>query len=362
MDPDFSPRQGTPPLARMTIFDIIGPMRPPRFSRPPARWTVAVVAFDGISPFHLSVPCLVFGEDRSEEGIPATRLLVCGERRGRLRTSTGFAIDAPHGLSRLAEADTIIVPSWRDVTERPPEDLLRALRRAHARGATIVGLCLGAFVLAETGLLDGRAATTHWRWAPDFRQRFPKVTLDADVLYIEDGRVVTSAGTAAGIDCCLHLLRAKLGAELANRVARRIVVSPHRQGGQAQYVESPLPVKTGGDRLSKILDWARGRLQEPLDLDTLAAKAAMSRRTFTRRFRQTTGTTVVGWLNAQRIALAQRLLETTDLPIEQVAASAGFGSPMSLRLHFARSLDTSPTAYRRGFQPDGKPVPGSGGR
>ena len=317
--------------------------------------TVAVVAFDGISPFHLAVPCLVFGEDRTEEGIPAFRLLVCGERRGSLRTSSGFSIEAPHGLSSLAEAGTIIVPSWRNIAERPPEALLKALRRAHARGATIVGLCLGAFVLAEAGLLDGRAATTHWRWADEFRRRFPAVKLDADVLYIDEGRIVTSAGTAAGIDCCLHLLRTSLGAELANRVARRIVVSPHRQGGQAQYVDSPLPGKIGGHRLSKTLDWARQHLHEALDLDALAAKAVMSRRTFTRRFRETTGTTVVKWLTAQRVALAQRLLETTDLPIERVAASAGFGTPLSLRQHFSRSLDTSPSAYRRGFQPLASP-------
>lgn len=312
--------------------------------------TVAVVAFDGISPFHLSVPCLIFGEDRTEEGIPAFRLLVCGERRGSLRTPGGFSIEVSHGLPRLAEAGMVIVPSWRDVAERPPDALLRALRRAYARGATIVGLCLGAFVLAEAGLLDGRTATTHWRWAAEFRRRFPAVRLDADVLYIDEGRIVTSAGTAAGIDCCLHLLRTRLGAELANRVARRIVVSPHRQGGQAQYVESPLPAKAGGDRLSKTLDWARQRLHEPLDLDTLAARAVMSRRTFTRRFREITGTTASKWLSAQRVVLAQRLLETTELPIERVAASAGFGSPLSLRQHFSRGLDTSPSAYRRGFQ------------
>lgn len=312
--------------------------------------TVAVVAFDGISPFHLSVPCLVFGDDRTEEGVPRFRLLVCGERPGRLRTATDFAIEAGHGLKAISEARTVIVPSWRDVAERPSEALLEALRRAHARGATVVGLCLGAFVLAEAGLLRGRAATTHWRWTGEFTRRFPDVRLEPNVLYVDEGRVITSAGTAAGIDCCLHVLRSKLGAELANRVARRIVVPPHRQGGQAQYIETPLPAKPGGDRISKTLDWARQRLNKPLGLDALAARALMSRRTFTRRFRATTGTTVRQWLNAQRVAFAQRMLETTDLPIEQVAASAGFGSALSLRQHFARDLDTSPSIYRREFR------------
>lgn len=311
--------------------------------------TVAVVAFDGISPFHLSVPCLVFGEDRREEGVPRFEVLVCGER-GKLRTSAGFTIEAPHRLARLRDAAIVIVPSWRDVRERPPEPLLRALRQAHARGATVVGLCLGAFVLAEAGLLDGHSATTHWRWAGEFARRFPAVRLDPGVLYVDEGRVITSAGTAAGLDCCLHVLRSRIGAELANRVARRIVVAPHRQGGQAQYVESPLPSRAGGDRLSRTLDWARQHLHESLDVDALAAKALMSRRTFTRRFRETTGTTVNKWLNAQRVALAQRLLETSDLPIERVAASSGFGSALSLRQHFFRTLRTAPSTYRREFR------------
>jgi transcriptional regulator GlxA family with amidase domain len=312
--------------------------------------TVAVVAFEGISPFHLSVPCLVFGDDRTEEGVPRFRVLVCGERRGPLATAAGFGIDVPHGLEAIGRAGTVIVPSWRDVAERPPEALLRALRRAHARGATVVGLCLGAFVLAEAGLLGGRAATTHWKWAGEFARRFPDVSVNPQVLYIDDGRLLTSAGTAAGIDCCLHLLRKRLGADIANRVARRIVVPPHRQGGQAQYVESPVPARRGGDRLSQTLDWARQNLDRQLDLDTLAQRALMSRRTFTRRFRATAGTTVNQWHNAQRLALAQRLLETTDLPVERIAGAAGFGSAPALRVHFARSLGTPPSMYRRQFK------------
>jgi transcriptional regulator GlxA family with amidase domain len=311
---------------------------------------IAVVAFDGISPFHLSVPCLVFGEDRREDGIPLAEVLVCAERPGRLRTTAGFSIDAPHGLARLAAAGTVIVPSWRDPGEQAPPALLEALRAAHRRGATMVGLCLGAFVLAQAGLLDGRRATTHWRWAGEFAARFPQVALEPHALYVEDAGVLTSAGTAASLDCCLHLLRTTIGAELANRVARRLVVSPHRAGGQAQFIEQPLPVKRQDDRLGQALEWALGKLDEAPGLDELAARALMSRRTFTRRFRERTGTTFNKWFGAQRLAFAQRLLETTDLPIEQVAAQAGFGSALSLRLHFGESLHTSPSAYRREFR------------
>lgn len=312
--------------------------------------TIAVIAFDGISPFHLSVPCLVFGEDRREDGIPQSKVVVCAEKPGILRTSAGFSIEAGAGLQRLAAADVVIVPSWRDPLERPSARLLHALRAAHERGATVVGLCLGAFVLAEAGLLEGRRATTHWRWASVFAQRFPAVTLDQDVLYVEDGKLLTSAGTAAGLDCCLHLLRKQIGAELANRVARRLVVSPHRQGGQAQFIEQPMPARMDGDRLGDALAWAQRHLDQALGIDALAARALLSRRTFTRHFRERTGTTFNKWLTAQRLALAQRLLETTELPIENIASAAGFGSALSLRQHFSDNLRTSPSAYRREFR------------
>jgi transcriptional regulator GlxA family with amidase domain len=312
--------------------------------------TVAVVALDGVSPFHLSVPFLVFGEDRSDEGVPRMRVLVCGERRGLLRTTAGFSIQCEHGLEAISRATIVIVPAWRDVQQRVPAKLLEALRRAHRRGATVVGLCLGAFVLAEAGLLDGRAATTHWRYADEFARRFPAVRCEPGVLYVDEGTLLTSAGTAAGIDCCLHLLRRRMGSELANRVARRMVVPPHRQGSQAQFVEAPLPSRAGGDRLAKTLDWARGHLDQALDVDTLAGRSLMSRRTFTRRFRETTGASVTQWLNAERLARAQRLLETTKLSIDEVASASGFGSPLSMRQHFARSLRTAPSAYRREFQ------------
>jgi len=312
--------------------------------------TIAVLAFEGMSLFHLSVPCLVFGEDRRESGVPPYRLLVCAEQPGLLATSTGFAVQAPHGLARLREAGTVIVPTWPDPLQRPSERLLSALRRAHERGARIVGLCLGAFVLAEAGLLDGRPATTHWHWAGLFAQRFPRVRLAPEVLYVDDGDLLTSAGTAAGIDCCLHLLRTRLGAEVANRVARRLVVAPHRQGGQAQYIEQPVPARPGADRIGQTLEWAARQLAQPLSLDRLAQHALMSRRSFTRHFRASTGTTVTQWLGAQRLALAQRLLETTDLPVERIAADAGFGTPLSLRLRFAEQLRTTPSHYRREFR------------
>jgi transcriptional regulator GlxA family with amidase domain len=316
----------------------------------PAPITVAVVAFDGISPFHLSVPCLVFGEDRSEIGVPPFRLLVCATLKGRLRTSAGFDIEVVHDLAALRRAAIVIVPSWRDTAERPPAALLDALQRAHRRGAQIVGLCLGAFVLADAGLLDGRGATTHWNYADAFASRYPAVRLDPDVLYVDHGDVLTSAGTAASLDCCLHLLRQRCGAEVANRVARRLVVAPHREGGQAQFIEQPLPAAQRGDKLQGLLAWVVQHLDQAHSVDSLAGRVAMSRRTFTRRFRQTTGTTLLQWLLNQRLARARRLLETTDRAVEWVALEAGFGSAVSLRQHFAASLGTSPTRYRAQFQ------------
>lgn len=312
--------------------------------------TVAVVAFDGISPFHLSVPCLVFGEDRTGEGVHRYRLVVCGVEPGLLRTSAGFGIQVDHGLAALRRANIVVVPSWRDDLASAPAALLAALRAAHSRGARIVGLCLGAFVLAEAGLLDGRAATTHWALAQEFARRFPQVLLRPEVLYVEEGLVLTSAGTAAGIDCCLHLLRQQHGAEAANRAARRMVVAPHRQGGQAQYIQQPVAPSVRGDRLAPLLQWLGEHLHEPHTLETLAERAVMSPRTFTRRFRQATGTTVGQWLQNQRIALAQRLLEGGDQSIEEVAAEAGLGSAVSLRQHFAASLGIAPSAYRQQFR------------
>ncbi|NTV11629.1 MAG: helix-turn-helix domain-containing protein [Zoogloea sp.] len=309
---------------------------------------VAVVAFDRISAFHLSVPCVVFGE--SHPAVPDIELLVCAAEDGPLATTAGFSVNIDHGLDALARADTVIMPSWRIPHERPPQALLDALLAAHARGAQVVGLCLGAYVLAEAGLLDGRRATTHWAFAQDFAQRFPKVQVDADVLYIDDGNLLTSAGTVAGIDCCLHLLRRRYGSETANSVARRLVIPPHRQGGQAQFIEQPLPATARDCRLAELLEWVRANLRQPHTLDSLAAKALMSRRTFTRHFRQLTGTTVGDWLLRERLSRTQHLLETTDQSVESIADLAGFGSAVSLRHHFRKAFGVSPKAWRGVFK------------
>lgn len=310
---------------------------------------VAVVAFDQIRPFHLSVPCAVFAETPDTQA-PLFDLRVCAAEPGELRTHAGFSIATKHTLRALSWADIIVVPSWRDPRETPPESLLVALRRAHERGALVIGLCLGAFVLAAAGLLDGHRATTHWRWASRFAERYPAIHVDPNVLYVDEGSILTSAGTAAGIDCCLHVVRRLYGAEAAGHIARTLVVPPHRQGSQAQYIEQPLLQTTRETPLTTTLDWAASHLEETHSLDSLAARAAMSRRSFTRHFRQHTGTTVGQWLLTQRLALAQRLLEATAQPVERIAEQAGFGTPLSMRQHFAAALNTTPSMYRREFR------------
>jgi transcriptional regulator GlxA family with amidase domain len=315
---------------------------------PPAATRVAVVAFDGISPFHLSVPCVVFGDP--PPGAPGFVLDVCAAESGPLRTSAGFEIVARHGLAPLAKADIVIVPSWRDPAERPPAALLQALVKAHRRGAVVVGLCIGAFVLAEAGLLAQRRATTHWACADDFAARFPEVRLDPDVLYVEDGGLVTSAGTAAGIDCCLHLLRSRHGSEAANRVARRLVVPPHRQGGQRQFIDRPVPATRRDSHLGVLLDEVRATLDQPHSLDTLAARAALSRRSFTRHFRKLTGSNFGDWLLGERLGRVQQLLESSDHGVEAISALAGFGSPVSLRLHFRKRFGVAPSDWRQTFR------------
>jgi len=311
---------------------------------------IAVIAFNHISPFHLSVPCLFFGENRDSIGIPAFHLTVCTAETGPVSTTTGFKISVDSALKALHTADIVIVPSWRDSTEIPPAAMLDALKAAHSRGAIIVGLCLGTFVLAAAGLLDGRKATTHWGWADQLQQMYPLVSVDAGVLYIDEGDVITSAGVAAGIDCCLHIIRRLYGAETAARLARRLVVPPHRQGGQAQYIEHPIRTPLPHDRFSEVLAWACSNLDQDLNIETLAARAGMSRRTFTRHFRQYTGTSTVAWLLEQRLELAQKLLETSGASVEVVAQKAGFGSALSLRKHFIRAFSISPGRYRKEFR------------
>jgi transcriptional regulator GlxA family with amidase domain len=312
--------------------------------------SVAVVAFEGISPFHLSVPCLVFGEDRRGDGIPPYDMRVCvAGRSRRVETSAGFSITADHGLEGLSGAATVIVPSWRSTAETPPPALLDGLRRAHDGGARIVGLCLGAFVVAAAGLLDGRRATTHWRYAGELAARFSAVQVDPDRLWVDLDDVVTSAGTAAALDCCVHLVRRDHGADVANRLARRLVIAPHRSGDQSQYIERPVTSTDAPDELGSALDWARRHLDQPIGVDELAARAHLSRRSFTRHFRAVTGTSPHQWLLHERLTVAQTLLETTNISIELVAERSGIGSAATLRQHYQRRFGTSPQSYRTAF-------------
>jgi transcriptional regulator GlxA family with amidase domain len=311
---------------------------------------VAALVAHGVAPFELGVACEVFGIDRSELVDPWYRFIVCAAEPGPIRTSIGFTIDTPYGLDDIARADTVVVPAWRDVHHAPPEPILDAVRRAHARGARVVSVCSGAFILGHAGLLDGRRATTHWMYTDELAARFPAAQVDPGVLYVDAGSVLTSAGTAAGIDLCLHIVRTDHGAEVANAVARRMVVPPHRDGGQAQFVQTPVARCAGPDDLTRTLDWATERLGEPLSVETLARRAHMSPRTFARRFRAATGTTPLQWVLQQRVLLAQRLLETSDEPVERIAEVAGFGAPATLRAHFHRAVGTSPLAYRRTFR------------
>lgn len=306
---------------------------------------VAVLAFDRISPFHLCVPSVVLGE--------ASRYFevrVVAMEPGPLRTTAGFALQPEWGLDALAQADVLVVPSWRDVTEVAPAPVLQALRAAHARGAQLVGLCLGAFVLAQAGVLDARRATTHWAHAQALSHGFPTVQVDASVLYVQDGTVLTSAGTAAALDCCLHLLRAEAGAEVANHAARMLVLAPHRSGGQAQFIECAVPpLQPRSERMGRLLETLLADLSQTPALDGLAAQLHMSRRSFSRQFRAATGMALGPWLLQQRLARAQQWLEGTDASLESIAAQCGLGSAQNLRLQFRKVLGLAPQQWRRQF-------------
>lgn len=309
---------------------------------------VAVLAYDGLCTFELGIAVEVFGLPRPELGVPWYRFQVCAFGRGPLRATGGLTVRAPAGLEALRRAGTIVIPGWPDIDSRPPETLLKALRAACARGARLVSICSGAFLLAAAGLLDGRRATTHWRYVERLRARYPRIEIEPDVLYVDDGNILTSAGSAAGIDLGLHIVRLDYGAEIANLVARRLVVSPQRDGGQSQYVTAPArPPSNGG--LAPVLDWAQARLDEDLSVARLARRSAMSPRTFARRFLEQTGTTPHRWLVHQRVLAAQQRLETTSDSIDEVAAAVGLQTAATLRFHFRRILRTTPTAYRRRF-------------
>ncbi|MFC4911395.1 GlxA family transcriptional regulator [Actinomadura gamaensis] len=314
--------------------------------------TVAVLVFDGVPMFETSVPLSVFGADA--RGETPFRVRAVAAEPGPLRMSAGLVLHAPHGLDALDGAGIVVVPSWRIAGEDPPEEALAALRAAHAGGATVVGLCRGAFVLAAAGLLDGRRATTHWRFAPALAERYPDVRVDPAVLFVDEGSIVTSAGTAAGIDACLHLVRREAGARTAAAIARRMVVPPQRSGGQAQYIERPFPEPGTDDPLAPVLEHAVRNLHDPaLDVDALARRAHMSRRSFDRRFREATGTSPLQWLLAQRVLQAQRLLESSDLPIDAIARQVGFTNGVALRPHFRRVVGVAPQPYRDTFQTTG---------
>jgi AraC family transcriptional activator FtrA len=310
---------------------------------------VAVPVLDGVAAFELGVLCEVFGLDRPDDPIlPSFDFAICAPEPGPVRCQSGFSIVAEHGFDRLAEADLIGVPAVQMGNGPIPEALAEQLRAAVDRGAWVLSVCSGAFLLGEAGLLDDRCCTTHWSHADELARQFPLAKVDPDVLYVEDGTVITSAGTAAGIDACLYLLRQEFGERVASRLARRMVVPPHRDGGQRQYVETPIsPVQA--DTLRGTLDWMAEHLDEDMTVESLAELAHMSTRTFARRFRAETGTTPHHWLTGQRVLLAQRLLEDDDRSIDEIATRAGFGSAALLRHHFAKRVGTTPQAYRRTF-------------
>jgi transcriptional regulator GlxA family with amidase domain len=308
---------------------------------------VAAVACQGVGTFGLGVFSEVFGYDRTGDGLPAFDYAVVGGERGPLRTDTGLRIIPEHGLERLATADLVVVMSWEDDDE-PSDELQDALRAAVDRGSRLLAHCTGAFAVAATGLLDGRRATTHWKHAEEFAARYPQVDLDPDVLFVDAGPVVTSAGTAAGIDASLYLVRQAYGGEVANAIARRMVVPPHRDGGQAQFIEQPVP--PAEDPMRDVLAWAQENAAQQLTVEMLAARAHMSPRSFARHFRAHTGTTPYTWLLSQRVRLAERLLESADLPVDEVARLSGFGSAAGLREHFVRERGVSPQVYRRTFR------------
>lgn len=320
---------------------------PARYARGVLK-TVAVVLIDDVAPFELGLVCEVFGMDRSEEGVPRIDFRICGERPGEpMPSSMPVQFIPEFGLDALEDADLVAIPAARIRSDYPPA-VLDALRAAHARGATLLSVCSGAFVLGAAGLLDGRACTTHWRHVDDLGRRFPAARIDPDVLYVDDGDIVTSAGTGAGIDACLHLVRRELGSAAAVTIARRMVVPPQRDGGQRQFIDLPVP-ESHCESVQPVLDWMLENLDSDHTVAALARRAAMSDRTFARKFVAETGTTPNKWLTTQRIAHARRLLEETDLGVDEVASACGFGSAALLRHHFHRVVGVAPKEYRRTF-------------
>ena len=312
-----------------------------------AGYRVAVLAYDGLCTFEFGIAVEVFGLPRPEIA-DWYRFTVCAIELGPLAATGGFQLIAAGGLEQLRQADTVIVPGWRGIHTPVPESLLKALRAAHARGARLVSFCSGVFVLAATGLLDGRRATTHWRYAAQLALAYPGIRIEPDVLYVDEGEILTSAGSAAALDLSLHLVRRDHGPRIANQVARRLVIPPHRDGGQAQFIDKP--VQQEGAALAALFDWMRRNLQRELPISVLAKQARMSERTFLRRFEEATGTTPKDWVINQRLSRARELLESSGMAVERVATECGFGSADTLRHHFRTRLKLSPKRYRDRFE------------
>lgn len=308
---------------------------------------LSILVFNKFSPFHLSVPTMVFnGEIHEEQRFETT--MVAGEP-GRITSDIGMEITPSSGLDVLQHSDLIVVPYWRNGSERPNQELLDALVNAHNNGAVVVGLCLGGYVLGYAGLLDNRNAAMHWAFEQHFSESFPTVKVDNNALYVEDERIITSAGIAASIDCCLYVLRKLYGSKLTNQIARRMVMPPHREGGQAQFIEHPVPKNTPDARINALLNKMRHDLTFPYSLDDLADSVMMTRRTFTRKFNSATGMSVTKWLTAERLHQAQELLESSDLSIELVAQKAGFSSVIVFREQFKKTFAVTPKEWRKTF-------------
>lgn len=310
--------------------------------------TVAIVAVDGFSPFHYSVPCILFGD--SVSGKKRFNVTICAENPGLLTSRDGFALNATEDYSAIRQADIVVVPYWAHVLERPPQTLLDSLVQARDNGAEIVGLCLGSFVLGYAGILNGKRAATHWEFERQFQSLFPAVQLDINALYVDDDNIITSAGTAAALDCCLYIIRQRFGSVVANQIARRMIVPPHREGGQAQFIAQPVPETTRDARINNLIDYLQHNISQPLNLDALAESVAMSRRTLTRHFMKATGMSVVSWITAERLRRSQLLLESSNLPVEAVAEQVGYLSAVTLRQQFKARFGVSPAEWRKTFR------------